>query len=80
MQYFAKALARPIRHYQKDDELRVASVHRLCSLLRLKYANNAAAISQDELFTAVDKALSASSSIALCASKRVPQNGLHHCG
>ena len=64
MQYFAKALARPIRQYQRDDNLRIAMVQRLCLLLRLKYANNSAAIADENLFVP-SIASSASSSIAL---------------
>ena len=54
MQYFAKALARPIQQYLKDESLRTALVQRLAALLRLKYAHNAQQVDPAELSQRVD--------------------------
>ena len=53
MQYFARSLARPIRHYRRNPVLREALVTRTCALLRLKYSRNAALHDPEQMTQAV---------------------------
>jgi hypothetical protein len=55
MQYFARSLARPIRHYRRNSSLREALVTRLSALLRLKYSRNAALHDQETMMMEVSQ-------------------------